>query len=247
MDLPVATAYGYGLLLLRTAALCTAAPILGAKVVPARVRLAVAIALSFAVWSGAGAPAVAPPAGLLGLAAAAGSETATGLLAGLAARFTLDAALAAGHLAGLSAGIGFAALVDPLTGAESNAVSQTLFLTAQGSAVALGLHREAVAWLARSALAWPPGAARGLSDLALRAAGQAAVAAALAVRLAFPVLAAVIVAHAIMAVASRMAPQLSLSNVGFSFAILAGGLALWLAAPAAAELAARAALAAFPG
>jgi flagellar biosynthesis protein FliR len=143
--------------------------------------------------------------------------------------------------------MGFSALVDPLTGAESNAVSETLFIGAQASAVALGLHREAVAWLARSAVAWPPGAARGLSDLALRAVGQAAVAAALAVRLAFPVLAAVMVAHAIMGVASRMAPQLSLSNVGFSAAILAGGLALWLAAPAAAELAARAAIAAFPG
>lgn len=247
MDLPVATAYGFGLLLLRTLALCAAAPILGAKVVPPRVRLGIALALSFAVWSGAGAPAVAPPPGLLGLAAAAASETATGLLAGLAARFTLDAALAAGHLAGLSAGIGFSALVDPITGAESNAVSQTLFLTAQGSAVALGFHREAVAWLARSAVTWPPGAATGLTDLALRAIGQAAVAAALAVRLAFPVLAAVMLGHALMGVASRMAPQLSLGNVGFSVAILAGGLALWLAAPAAAELAARAAIAALAG
>jgi flagellar biosynthesis protein FliR len=73
VDLPVATAYAFGLLLLRTAALCMAAPIFGAKVVPARVRLGLAMALSFAVWSGAGAPAVAPPPGLLGLAAAAAS------------------------------------------------------------------------------------------------------------------------------------------------------------------------------
>jgi flagellar biosynthetic protein FliR len=246
VDVPVATAYGFGLVLLRTAALCLAAPILGARVVPGRVRLAIALTLSFAIFNGAGAPAVAPPAGLLGLAAAAASETTTGLLAGLAARFALDAALAAGHLAGLSAGIGFAALVDPLTGAESNAVSETLFIAAQAVAVALGLHTEAVTWLARSLVVWPPGAAGGLADLALRTAGQAAVAAALAVRLAFPVMAAVMLAHVLMAVLSRLAPQLSLSNVGFSVAILGGGAALWLAAPGVAELAARAAVAALP-
>jgi flagellar biosynthetic protein FliR len=247
VDAPIATAWGFGLVLLRTAGLCSTAPILAAKMVPARVRLAVALALSFAVFSGAGAPAPPPPATLLGLAGAAASETVMGLLAGLSARFVLDGALAAGHLAGLSAGLGFSALVDPVTGAESNAVSQTIFVTAQAIAVALGIHREAVTWLARSTVAWPPGAASGLADLALRTAGQAAVSAALAVRLAFPVMAAVLLGHALVALLGRMAPQLSLAHVGFSVAILAGGIALWLAAPAAAELAARAAVAAFPG
>jgi flagellar biosynthetic protein FliR len=67
------------------------------------------------------------------------------------------------------------------------------------------------------------------------------------VRLAFPVLAAVLLGHACMGVMSRMAPQLNLSNVGFSIAILAGGLGVYLAAPGVAELAARAAVAAFQG
>jgi flagellar biosynthetic protein FliR len=209
--------------------------------------MAIAVVLAVAVWSGAGAPAVAPPATLLGLAGASAGETAVGLLAGLAGRFALDAALAAGHLAGLSAGLGFSALVDPVTGAESTAVSQTLFVTAQAMAVALGIHTEAVAWLARSAVRWPPGATADLADLAARAIGQGAMSAALAVRLAFPVMAAVMLGHVLMGLLTRLAPQLNLSNVGFSIAILAGGFALYLVAPAAAELAARAAVAAFQG
>jgi flagellar biosynthetic protein FliR len=247
MDAPIATAYGFGLVLLRTAALCTTAPVLGAKVVPARIRLGLALVLAFAVFSGAGAPAVPPAAGLAGLAAAAATETATGLLAGLAARWTLDAALAAGQLAGLSAGFGFAALVDPTTGAESTALSQTFFATAQGCAVAIGVHREAVAWLARAAQTWPPGAPVDLAGLATRTVGHAALCAALAVRLAFPVIAAVMVGHVAMGILGRMAPQLSLATIGFSVAVLAGGFALYLVAPAAAELAARAALQAFQG
>jgi flagellar biosynthetic protein FliR len=244
---PLASAFAFGLLLLRTAGLCMTAPILAAKVVPGRIRLALSLAVAFAVWTGAGAPALAPPDGIGGLAAAAAVETATGLLAGLAARFALDAALAAGHLAGLSAGLGFSSLVDPLTGAESTAVSQTLFVMAQGIAVALGAHTEAIAWLARSAVRWPPGATADLPELASRLVGQTALAVALAVRLAFPVMAAVRLGHVLMGLVSRLAPQLNLSNVGFSIAILAGGFALYLAAPAAAELAARAAVAAFQG
>jgi flagellar biosynthetic protein FliR len=183
---------------------------------------------------------------MLALGLAAASETALGLLAGLAARWVLDAALGAGSVASLATGMGYGALLDPTTGAEATGPSELLFATAQALAVALGIHREAVAWLARSTVLWPPGGALDLSSLALRAVGQDTFSVALAVRLAFPVLAAVILGHAVMALASRLAPQLSLSNVGFSVAVLAGGLAFYLAAPAMAELAAGAALSAFP-
>jgi flagellar biosynthetic protein FliR len=247
VDAPLAIAYGFALVLLRTTALCATAPILAARVVPARIRLAIAFALALSVFAGAGSPPVPPPQSLFGLAAAGAQEALLGLLAGLAARWALDAALAAGHLAGLSAGLGFSALIDPITGAESTAVSQTLFVVAQGVAVALGVHREAVAWLARSVATWPPGTQADLSALAQAAVSQAVLSTALAVRLAFPVLGAVLLGHLLMGLLTRMAPQLNLSNVGFSIAILAGGLALYLTAPSVAEYAARAALAAFQG
>jgi flagellar biosynthesis protein FliR len=61
-----------------------------------------------------------------------------------------------------------------------------------------------------------------------------------------PILAAVLAAYAITGILTRTAPQLSLSNVGFSIAILAGGGALYLVVPHAAELVARTTIAAFP-
>ena len=83
--------------------------------------------------------------------------------------------------------------------------------------------------------------------MATRTIGLSAVSMALAVRLAFPVVGAVLMGHALMATMGRMAPQLSLGNVGFSVAIVLGGVALYLAVPSAAELAARAAVAVFQG
>lgn len=247
MSASLAAAWGFSLVLLRMAGLAMAAPLLSARFVPPRIRLALALAVAYAVWQGAGAPEVAPPAGLGALVGAAAAESAVGLVGGLAARWALEAALGAGHLAGLTAGVGFGALVEPSSGAESGAVSELLFVLAQGGAIAAGLHREAIAWLARGVIAWPPGGPLPLSELATRAVGQGTLSIAVAVRMAFPILAAVMLGHAVTALLGRLAPQLSIQNVGFSIAILGGGLALYLSAPAAAELAARAAAVAFQG
>lgn len=247
MEVPLPAAYGFALLLLRTAGLFAAAPLLGARPVPARARLALALAVTVAVFAGAGSPRVAPPSDVLGLAVAVASETAFGTLAGLSARWVLEAARAAGQVAGLSMGIGFGALVDPSSGTESSAGAELLFTLAQAGAAALGLHRDAIAWLARSAVHHPPGGDLGLSALAGRAVAHAALGAGLSVRIAFPILAAVTVGHALMGVVGRTAPQLNLASVGFSVAILSGGAALYLVAPGAAELAAQAATSAFGG
>lgn len=247
MEASLPTLWGFGLLLFRTTGLCLTAPMLGARIVPNRVKLGIALVLTMAVFQGAGAPGVPVPATLLGLAGPAATETLTGVLGGLSARWLLDAALAAGHLAGLSAGLGFSALVDPTSGAESTGLSQYLYAGAQAAALSLGIHREAVGWLARAAQTWPPGTEPALGTLAAGVIGHAVLAIALAVRMAFPIMAAVLLGHATMGVLNRMAPQLGLANVGFSVALLSGGLALYLSAPAVAELVARAAVAAFQG
>ena len=244
MTLPLASAWACMLLLFRTAGLLLSAPVLSARVVPARVRIALAVLLAWAAWTGAGAPAAPPPEHLGSLVGAAAAETALGVLAGLAARFVLQAALAAGHLASTSMGLGYGALLDPASGAESNSVGELVYTAAQGGAVALGIHREAVAWLARSAVAVPPGSDLSLRELMLKVIWETTGAAALAARLAFPMLSAVLVGHVVMAGVSRTAPQLNLGTIGFSVAIVAGGGALYLVAPGAAEMAARAAAAA---
>jgi flagellar biosynthesis protein FliR len=244
MTLPVASAWACALLLLRTAGLLLTAPVLSARVVPARVRVALAVLVAWAAWTGAGAPAAHPPEHLGSLAGAAALETALGILAGLAARFVLQAALAAGHLASMSMGLGMGSLLDPSSGAESNTIGELVYTVAQAGAVALGIHREAIAWLARSAVAFPPGADLSLRELMLKVIWESTGAAALAARLAFPMLCAVLIGHVVMAGIGRTAQQLNLGTVGFSIAIVAGGGAVYLVAPSAAEMAARAAVAA---
>ena len=242
MEAALPLAYGYGLVLFRTAALCSVAPALGAKMVPVRVRLALAIALALAAYSSLGFLPIAVPESILTLAGAAARETALGLCAGLAARWMLEAALAAGQIAGNSMGLGYGALLDPQSGAESTALADIFAAAALGCAVALGIHREALLWLCRSLRELPPGADVAIRDLFVRTIADGLRGLALATRVAFPFLVAVTFGHAALGLLGRTSPQLNLASVGFTVAILAGGGALYLVAPAAAEVAARAAV-----
>jgi flagellar biosynthetic protein FliR len=238
-------AYGFALVLFRTAGLVSVAPVMSARSVPNRVRLVISAALAMVAYCGAGTPQVALPPSMLSLAGAAAAETAVGLAGGFAARLLLDAASAAGHLAGLSMGMGFSAMLDPVNGTQSTTLAQLLSLLALGAAVALGIHREASIWLARSLIAVPPGGVVDFQSLLGNTVVQATYSCVLAVRVAFPILAAVTFGHLSLGLLGRFVTQLNLSSVGFSVAILAGGGALYLLAPQAAELAARSALTAF--
>ena len=235
------------LVVIRCAGLFAVVPLFGLPAIPARVRMGAALAVSVAAFLGAGAPAFVAWDHADRFIIAAFAEAMLGLTAGLAARLVLDAAAAAGSAIGMTMGLSIAATYDPVHGAESTAVSQVLSLLALGFAVAGGIHREAVAWLCRSVIEIPPGSSISVSDLAVRVVGQSATAIALAIRMAFPVLAAVTIGHLSLGLLNRTTPQLGLSNIGFSVALLAGAGALYLVAPPAALMAAEAARAALIG
>lgn len=221
------------------------APLLSMRSVPGRVRIALTAVFAFVTFSGAGFPSAVVPSTFLELAAATAGETVMGLVAGLVSRYALDAALAAGQLAGLSMGFGYGAMLDPVNGAESTVVGQLFQMIALGAAVAAGIHREAVTWLAVSLTTTPPGSASSMVELTQHAVVQAIFATSLAVRLAFPLLAAITFGHATLGIIGRTAPQIQISSVGFSVAILAGGGAIYLLTPSIAHMAAHAALEAF--
>jgi len=242
---PSALALGWLFVLLRTTGLFLAAPVLGARTVPARLRLALAVAVSFGVWAAAGSPSVRAGATLATLVLPALAETARGLACGLAARAVLDALEAAGQTAGLSMGVGYGAMVDPFHGASSGVVGELLSAAGMLAAVELGLHREALAWLARSVAEAPPGTPLAARELARGLVTDLTGAAVLAMRLSFPLAAAATVGHLALGVAGRGSTPLGAGSVGFAVALLAGGASLYLCAPAFVAVAARAAGAVF--
>ncbi len=240
--------FGFLLVLFRCGALFTVAPVFGFRMMPARIRMAIALAVSFAVFAGAGYPRFEAWTNVSHLVGAAALETLLGLSIGTCARVALEAAMTAGHLAALSMGLGFGAVLDPQSGAESTSIAEFLGFLALGALVAAGGHREALAWLCRSLIAIPPGAAAlDARSLVTSVVHASLTGLSLSVRLAYPVMAAVLVGQVVLGVLGRTAPQLNISSIGFSITILVGGGVLYATAPLIGEAAARSAIAAFSG
>jgi flagellar biosynthetic protein FliR len=238
-------AFGFLLVLFRCAGLFMVAPIFGVKSVPPQVRMALALAVSLVAFQAAGLPRFAEWDRAGALIGAMVVESLTGISVGLAARLCIEGAVAAGNAASLSMGIGFAAVIDPIHGSESNALSELLLFTALAAALAAGLHREAIAWFCRSVIDIPPGSARSIPELASTVIAEAARGCSLAIRLGFPVMAAVLFGYIALGLVGRASPQAQLGNVGYAVALLAGGVALYLVAPHLAEIVARSARATF--
>jgi flagellar biosynthetic protein FliR len=237
--------FGYLLVLFRCGGLCATAPILASQAVPRRVRLGMSLFFAMAAWAAAGSQPHALPQNMLDLALVGASETMIGLCAGFAAKVALDAASAAGSLAGNGMGIGYGQMIDPNSGAEAPVLGNLLSGLALGAAVALGLHREAILWLARSVREIPVGGLADLRELSVHMIRACTDGAVLGLRLGLPFLGAVSLGHLGLGLMGRSTPQISLQSVGFTIAIFCGGAALWYFAPTAAHMAAGAAVAVF--
>jgi flagellar biosynthetic protein FliR len=234
--------FGFTLVLFRTSGLIVSAPIISARFIPMRVKMALVISASVAAYLGAGMPRIVVPASVVELVGLGVVEAAIGLLGGLAARHALDAASAAGTYAASLMGLNYGSMLDPINGVSSNAVTELTNILAVSLGIAAGLHREAMGWLARSLVAQPPGSVVDLSGAFMAAVGHGVGGLALAIRLGYPFILVTTFGHVLFAFIGRSAPQLNVSSLGFSVSLLAGGGALYLAAPIAAEVAVRVAM-----
>ena len=109
--------------LFRVGAMLGIAPILGARVVPARIRLGLAIAITVVI-----VPLLPPAPAVDALSADAVLITANQLLIGLAMGFLLrlvfTAVEIAGQIVGQLMGLGFASMIDPENGVQVPVMSQ---------------------------------------------------------------------------------------------------------------------------
>ena len=157
---------GFLMVLFRTTALVATAPLFGMRSLPARLRMGIALVAAYAAFAGGGFPPFRAGLAFGPLLAGVVVETIIGLATGLAARFAVDAAAGAGSLIAGSVGLSFGATIDPEHGTESTAVSEVLSLGTLAMMVALGIHRDVIAWLCRSVVDMPPGSTVSIEPLA---------------------------------------------------------------------------------
>ncbi|MBB3225584.1 flagellar biosynthetic protein FliR [Luteibacter sp. Sphag1AF] len=212
--------------LARVSGLMLVAPVLGAPVIPLRIRLGLCVMLTYVL-------APLAPVDIRPLTAQGVATLAQQMLAGAALGFVLkiifEAVSFGGQFVAQSMSLGFAEVVNPQSGGSVPVLSQfytvlvtLLFLTMNG-------HLQLIDLLARSFTTLPIGADGmgadgiwGVLTFATHLFGGA-------VRVALPALTAVLVVNLGFGAISRAAPSMNLFAVGFPITICLGMIAVWLA------------------
>ena len=205
----------------RIAAMLMVAPMFGARLVPARVRVILAVALAASLTALIPSPGAIDPLSGAGLMAIA-QEIAIGATMGFMVQMVFDAVIIGSQTIAMSMGLGFAMLVDPQRGVNVPILSQFFVILTTMMFLALNGHLILIEVLMQSFTTLPPGAASFGTDGIWTVVSWGTEMFAGAVLIALPAVVALLVVNMAYGVISRAAPTLNLFAVGLPTTILLG-------------------------
>lgn len=212
--------------LLRIGAFYFAVPVIGARTVPARVRIILALFTTMLL-----VPLLPPAPAIPFLSLEAMVMVVKEVLLGLALGFMLQVVLhvfvLAGQLIAMKMGLGFAAMNDPSSGVSVTVLSQFYLLLSTLLFLAIDGHIIVIQMLIDSFATFPVGGS-GLSTdnfLAIVGLGSWMFNAGLVISL--PLFTALLVVNMSFGVMSRSAPQMNVFTVGFPITLILGLLIMW--------------------
>jgi flagellar biosynthetic protein FliR len=210
----------------RLSAFFLSAPFFGAASIPVQVRVMISVLISVSLF---GKIEVPDPQTLpfLALVEVIFVEIAMGLSLGLILSVLFSSVALAGEKIASSAGLGFAAQVDPNLGGQTPVISQLLNLFAIAVFLGLDGHLVCIGLIKTSYELLPLG--RPFNFQALISAGLTSGGHmfALGAMLSLPVVSILLLANVTVGVVTRSAPQLNLFSFGFPLTILACFFALY--------------------
>lgn len=216
--------------LTRVSALLMVAPVFGSQIVPRRIRLMTALALTWAILPFAPPmPAVEPlsPTGLLVTA----QQVLIGLSMGFILRLVFGALDLGGQVIAMQMGLSFASLADPQNGLQSPLLSQLYALLGTLIFLALNGHLLLIRLLVDSFTVLPvapTGADRDWLWVLVTWANQMFAG---AVLVALPAITSLLVVNLAFGVMVRAAPQLNIFAVGFPITLVLGLLIILYSLP----------------
>ena len=215
---------------LRIGALFMAAPVFGARTVPVRVRILLAVLMTFLLQPSLPfVDTMEPfsPQGILTIM----QQIGIGVVMGLILQIIFGALIMAGQTMATTMGLGFASAVDPQNGVQVTMIGQlyliigTLyFLAMDGHLVMLEVMADSFTYIPIGTL---PSGMELFSDIALYAAELFLA----AVLISLPVMVGVLLVNLAFGVVTRAAPQLNIFAVGFPTTMLAGFILMFFSIP----------------
>ncbi|HEY0288154.1 MAG TPA: flagellar biosynthetic protein FliR [Pseudomonas sp.] len=210
----------------RIAALLMTMPVIGTTLVPARVRLYLALAITVVVTPAL--PAM-PQVHALDISALLliAQQIIIGAAMGLSLQLFFQAFVIAGQIVGIQMGMGFASMVDPVNGVSVAVIGQFFTMLVTLLFLAMNGHLVVFEVLIESFTTLPVGdglIVANFWELVLRLGwvlGASLV-------LVLPAVTALLVVNIAMGVMTRAAPQLNIFSIGFPLTLVLGMGILWV-------------------
>ncbi|QXH50047.1 flagellar type III secretion system protein FliR [Pseudomonas fakonensis] len=201
-------------------------PIIGTKMLPARVRLYVAVAITVVIVPGLPALPQIDPLSLRGVLLCA-EQVIVGALFGFSLQLLFQAFVIAGQIIAVQMGMAFASMVDPANGVNVAVVSQ--FMTMLVSVLFLLMNGHLVVFevLTESFTTLPIGSALVVNHF-WEMAGRMGWVLGAGLLLILPAIAALLVVNIAFGVMTRAAPQLNIFSIGFPLTLVLGLGIFWV-------------------
>lgn len=206
-----------GILIVRTGAFVQFAPPFGVPFAPATVRTALVALIAFVLLPLVALPTVVTPGSYVLIVV---HEVIVGALLAFGVRLVVAGAEVAGELIGIQAGFSYVSVVDPQSGARSNALTALYATTAVVIFFVTNAHHAMLRALVESYRVLPIGAVGlqgDLGDVVARMLGQVVV---LGLKMALPVMVVLLLVELALGLLSRVAPSLNLMMLGFPIRVL---------------------------
>ncbi len=217
--------------LVRTAVILSALPLLGGRTVPTRIKVGLAAAISVILT-----PVVTftlPPNWLepAHLVMALGSEILVGLVLGFAMRLIMAAVELAGNVLGFQTGFAIANVLDPVSQVQTPVFGQLMTVLATLLYFQVDGHLLMLLALGSSFQMIPPFGAHLSAPLLPDVTGLIQRTYEIGMKLAFPVMAATFLVHMTMGVLGRLVPQMNMLLTSLPITISVGLIVLGLGLP----------------
>ena len=222
--------YVFVFVLCRLGGLMMTAPILGAQVVPLRIRGLLAVALALLVTPLFSSLPVDPPVHLVDLVVMLAQELLLGLTLGLGVMILFMGLQVAGQTVAQMSALSLADIFDPTFDSNLSVFSQLLEVVALSCFLLIGGHRlvmagllETFQWISPGEISFSQGVVSTLTDILTQSF-------LLGIRAAAPTIVALLMSIIVLGLISRTLPQLNILAVGFSLnaIVLIGTLSLSL-------------------
>jgi flagellar biosynthetic protein FliR len=216
--------------MVRVLALISVAPLLSHRAVPVRMKIALALSITVLLVPQVQSPPITDVLTAPGLMLLI-NNVLIGVVIGFAVRLVFAALELAGELIGLQMGLSFAGFFNPSTGQQQNAVASFMSLLALLMFIAIDGHLMLIHALAESFRLYPVSVGMDLPmgfDRLLRLGSDMF---AIALTIALPFLAVMLLTNVVLGVLARVAPQINIFAVGFPMTILVGLVTLFLLLP----------------